>query len=185
MDQTNEELKISGFTPDPDKPVDTKREEAALLQIIAEAARRTVKGSFADRNPMLGKMVKCPSCSRRVRQANLSACCNSVLSPVQNARKPKGRRFPRLTRNHPPLFLMRQLLLDWENEKYLVKARTAKGIIEGAPRHGVNKPIDIMHLATLAERYIMFLRKRKARAERNRSKVSRRVNRGLAKPGSR
>lgn len=163
----------------PNTPVDVTRESKALLEIIGEAARRTLHASYADRNPILGKMVTCPFCRRRRRMHAAQPCCNSNL--IQNkavAPRPKGRKYPRLTRNSPPLFLMRQILLDWEKElNHLTKARTAQALIEGAPRHEVLKPVTMDHLGPLAERYILWMRKKESRRVRNEQKLSRRINR--------
>jgi hypothetical protein len=165
------------------KPVEVKPDLTAIFgamaQAASEASRRTLVASFADRNPMLGKMVTCPYCRRRERQ-NVHACNAKINFPTTDSKSlAKGRKNPRLTRNFPPLFLIRQILLDWESEPHLSKARAAQAMLEGEPRHAVRYPVGMAHLGPLAERFILFIRETKAKAIRRRQKISRRINRGL------
>lgn len=62
-----------------------KREAVYLNEIMAEGIYTLQFGSYADRHPGLGKMVKCPLCGRRRREIPLSPCCNTGHATTQRA----------------------------------------------------------------------------------------------------
>lgn len=181
------------FNDDPAAILNLSKETAALAAVVDEAAKRTLVGSFAERNPLLGKMTNCKVCSGRHRvnlpcvnakwirlcepnpASGLTPTPRQVLGASFFARKRKN---PRLTKGRPPMFELRHILLDWESEPHLTKARRAQGEIEGEPRHAVLKPIQMQHLASLAERWVLWKRRNRARKLESIKKESRRINRG-------
>lgn len=101
------------------KPVPDFDARGILARIIDKGADLLTYGSFSQRNPLLGKMRNCPFCGQRRRGGNTTeVCCHAKYiweNPAKDAKpKVRGRRNPRLTRRNPPLFLMRQILLDIE-----------------------------------------------------------------------
>lgn len=78
-------------------------QEAALLcQLVDNAAEKQQSGSYADRNPVLGKMKTCPYC--RVRERN-HQCRVKLNHPVELGRSlVKGKRLkPRGNKQRDPL----------------------------------------------------------------------------------
>jgi hypothetical protein len=176
-----------------------------LADMVAEAARSR-DGSFSDRNPMLGKMVRCPHCHTRRRQNAQESCCNAKLSTTywtkiledgtreQRIRtevksmmpRRKGRKNPRLTRHIPPLFLMRQRLLELESDPATMPMRVAllQDAVEGQV-HGKNskwghtpqKEIAPAHVAAFIEKVIIREFKLSVKRKRQMQKESRRINR--------
>lgn len=68
-----------------------QRDAAYLNEITAEGIYALQFGSYADRNPGQGKMVKCPLCGRRRREVPLTPCCNTSHATTQRAySKEKG-----------------------------------------------------------------------------------------------
>lgn len=62
-----------------------KREAVYLNELMAEGVYTLQFGSYADRHPGLGKMVKCHLCGRRRREIPLSPCCNTGHATTQRA----------------------------------------------------------------------------------------------------
>ena len=67
------ELDLSGF----------QRELAGINEVMDDAVQRLRYGSFADRNPGLGKMTNCPLCGHRRREMPLIPCCNTAHATTQ------------------------------------------------------------------------------------------------------
>ena len=178
---------------------------AALQALIAEAAIRRA-GSFSERNPMLGKMVRCPYCHKRRRQNAQITCCSAygddrayIVRAMQVDKdgnetipmtpKQKGRKNPRLTRHIPPLFLMRQRLLELESEgdlmalKVAVMQDNACGVTHGGFNrqtkwgHTPQTEIKPQHYAAFIEKLIIRDFKLSVKRKRNIQKESRRINR--------
>jgi hypothetical protein len=171
-----------------------------LADMVAEAARSR-EGSFSQRNPMLGKMVRCPHCHRRRRQSQQDSCCNPNYmaramqvdedgnETVPMTPKQKGRKNPRLTRHIPPLFLMRQRLLELESEgdlmalKVAVMQDDACGQVHGGMNqktkwgHTPQTEIKPQHYAAFIEKLIIRDFKLSVKRKRKIQKESRRVNR--------
>jgi hypothetical protein len=77
----------------------------------------------------------------------------------------------------PPLFLMRQILLELETEPLLVGE--LQDSVEGLPGfHTPQKEVEPQHLASFVEKVIIRARKQKAKKKRKQQKKSRRINRG-------
>ena len=172
----------------------------ALQSLIAEAAIRRA-GSFSDRNPMLGKMVRCRYCHKRRRQNAQQPCCNPNYiaramqvdedgnETVPMTPKQKGRKNPRLTRHIPPLFLMRQRLLELESEgdlmalKVAVMQDDACGVVHGGLNkktkwgHTPQTEIKPQHYAAFIEKLIIRDFKLSVKRKRQIQKESRRINR--------
>lgn len=182
----------------------------ALKAVVAQAATAR-EGTYSERNPLLGKMKRCPYCHQRRRENAQSPCCNVkyVVTAMQTdeegnetipmAPKVKGRKNPRLTRHRPPLFLMRQRLLDLEAMETDMQ-RLHVGILQDAVEGQVNnhrneenglrkhKPsikwghtpqveIKPQHLAAFIEKVILQEIKLSAKRKRQMQKESRRRNR--------
>lgn len=106
-----------------------------LIELAVQQAALAATGSFSERNPNLGKMVRCPFCGRRRRQNAERACCNPTYLQTNKAEIPrsfyaKKRKNPRLTRNRPPLFEMHQILLDKERQTGYKEYEGISGIVE-------------------------------------------------------
>ena len=142
--------------------------------LALKAADRLKYGSFSDRNPALGKMVRCVFCRRRKRQ-NDACCSGKLLDGAYTNRKGQivtptvsepvappihKRKNPRLTRKNPPLFLVHQLLVE----------------IESGTRPELENVAE-KNLARYVEKIVLDGKKEKARQKRNQQKISRRVNR--------
>jgi hypothetical protein len=153
-----------------------KRELDILVNAVEKAAQARL-GSFTQRNPLLGKMMTCRFCKRRRRTNAQEPCCNAkYLIQHESAPHIKQRKNPRLSRNRPPLFQMRQVLLELEDEPLLIGP--LQDSIEGLKGfHTPQKEVRMEHLATFVERMIIRTRKQKAKKYRDRQKLSRKVNR--------
>lgn len=153
-------------------------QELEILKLAVEKAAQYRLGTFSQRNPMLGKMVRCPYCKQRRRQNSPVPCCTAkYYCQGVDTPKPKGRSNPRLSRNRPPLFLMRQILLQLEEEPLLIGPLHDK--VDGLP--GIwtpQKEVRMEHLATFVEKAIIKEQKAKAKKYRDMQKKSRRMNRG-------
>ena len=144
--------------------------------LALKVADRLKYGSFSDRNPALGKMVRCIFCHARRRSFSKTPCCSgklldgaytnrkgqtvtpAVAEPVAPAiSKHKN---PKLTRKNPPLFLVRQLLVE----------------IEAGTRPELENVAE-KNLARYVEKIVLDGKKEKARQKRNQQKRSRRINR--------
>jgi hypothetical protein len=133
------------------------REE--LLGIIVQQAAIAAEGSFAQRNPTLGKMKNCPYCGRRRRETEV--CCNpiqlvTVKNDVPRSFYAKKRKIPRLTKNRPPLFEMHAILLDKERQPGYKEIEGISGIVEAQ---------------------IMRRRRAKTKVRRDQQRKSRKANR--------
>jgi|SRR5579859_4426690 len=62
-----------------------QREVTYINEMMAEGLYVLHFGSYADRHPGLGKMVKCPLCGRRRREVPLVPCCNTSHATTQRA----------------------------------------------------------------------------------------------------
>lgn len=134
------------------------REElvGALVQNVALAA----DGSFADRNPVLGRMRKCVYCGQRRRERG-PVCCNPKYVVTNAAYEPrsavaKKRKNPRLTRNRPPFFELHARLVEMESQPGYVEYEGISGIVEAA---------------------IKRRRRAKAKIRRDQQRLSRKINR--------
>lgn len=177
-----------------------------VLQAAVELAAKARDGSFSDRNPMLGKMVRCPYCRQRRRENAQEKCCNAKLSTKYWSKvledgtreqrdrievkttmpKRKGRKNPRLTRHRPPLFLMRQRLLDLESDSAMMPMRVAllqdsvEGQVHGKTSkwgHTPQEEIAPAHVAAFIEKVIIRELKLSVKRKRQMQKESRRINR--------
>lgn len=131
-----------------------------LIELAVLKAAEAATGSFSQRNPMLGKMVRCPYCSRRRRQ-NEEQCCNPTYKIVNTAEVSravvaKKRKNPRLSRHRPPLFEIHQRLVEMKAQPGFVEREGLSGIVEA-----------------------QVVRKRTARSKKRRDqqRLSRRINR--------
>src|SRR5882762_7603974 len=105
----------------------TQLQEAVNNAALTLAAADRLKyGSFSERNPALGKTVRCVFCRTRRRQNSKAVCCsgklltepytnrkNQIVTPTVSEPSPapiSKRKNPRLTRKNPPLFLVHQIL---------------------------------------------------------------------------
>jgi hypothetical protein len=60
-----------------------QREIAYLNETLANGIQILQYGSYADRHPGLGKMVKCSMCGRRRREVPLESCCHTAFATTQ------------------------------------------------------------------------------------------------------
>lgn len=137
------------------------RELDTLGNLVDRAADLRISGTYLQRNPDLGRMVRCPFCSVRRRQNQVVPCCNTQYLTVTKNTEPrsqytKKRKNPRLSRNHPPFFDLHQRLLEMERSPGYVEYEGLSQIVEAA---------------------IISERKEKARIKRNQQKYSRKQNR--------
>lgn len=141
-------------------------EETQLLsQLIQRAAQTQLTGSFAARHPMLGKMKTCPYCHIRERQHQCRAQIMFGGVTFGKSLRAKRRIVPRLTKKRPPLFLVRQLLVELE---------------AGRPS---KFPPDVT--AKQVEGAVLAVRRATTRKKNSQQHLSRRINAGLASPGRR
>ena len=104
-----------------------------LVSIAVQQAALASEGSFADRNPTLGKMVRCPYCGRRRREQEV--CCSpkyvvTTLADVPRSAYAKKRKVPRLSRNRPPLAEIHQRLLEMEAKPEYHEYDGVSGVVE-------------------------------------------------------
>jgi len=154
-------------------------QELEILKLAVEKAAQNRLGTFAQRNPMLGRMIRCPHCKQRRRQNSALPCCNAqyMFEGIEGNPPTPKRKNPRLTRHRPPLFLMRQILLELEREPLLIQPLHDK--VDGL--EGIwtpQKELRMEHLATFVEKAIIKEQKAKAKKYRDMQKESRKVNRG-------
>lgn len=100
-----------------EQPTGPTREQ--LIELVVQQAALAAEGSFADRNPLLGKMRKCPQCGRRGREKEV--CCNpkyihTNANEVPRSFYAKKRKIPRLSRHRPSLFEMHDILVGIERK---------------------------------------------------------------------
>lgn len=175
-----------------------EKQTLSSLQAGVAYAASAREGSVVERNPLLGKMVMCPYCRHRRRVNVQETCCNPkyIIRAMQTDEdgnetipmtpKAKGRKNPRLTRNRPPLFLMRQRLLDLESNPEMLRMRVGvlQDKVEGQV-HGKNskwghtpqEEIKPQHLAAFIEKVILRDLRLSAKRIRKIQKESRRTNR--------
>lgn len=113
------------------EPVGPTRDQ--LLDLIVQGAAEASEGSFADRNPTLGKMVRCPHCGLRRREQEV--CCNPKYLFTNSASMPrsfyhKKRKIPRLTTVRPPLAEIHQRLVEMEAKPEYHEYDGVSGIVE-------------------------------------------------------
>lgn len=163
------------------KSFDIKQELETLVSAVDKAAQARL-GSYSQRNPLAGKMVRCPHCRQRKRQNE--TCCIPKYTQKTDSYIPKqrGRKNPRLTRHRPPLFLMRQRLLELEANPELIGPLQdrAEGQVHGKNStwgHTPQKQVKMEHLAAFVERFILRELKLSAKRKRKQQKESRRINR--------
>lgn len=140
------------------------QEAQLLIQLVEKAAYNRVYGSYAARNPILGKMFRCPYC--RVRERRGEHQCRAKLnSPVTTSQSvfAKKRVNPRLTRKRPPFFLIHQLLTEIESDRRPDLENVAEA-----------------YLAKYVEKIVILNKKAEAKKYRDAQKRARRVNWGLA-----
>lgn len=167
-------------------PEQVKKDLLVLSSAVDKAAESRV-GTFSERNPILGRMVTCPFCRRRRRAKALTPCCNAryVVESKSFIPKIKARRNPRLTRHRPPLFLLRQLLLEVENSPApMMTASVLQDDYEGQVHgpdskwgHTPQETIKMEHLASFMEKVVIRKLKQKAKKKRDQQKRSRKINR--------
>lgn len=134
--------------------------EALLFNsILDRTADRLKHGSFSERNPTLGKMQTCKLCRIRERSHQCTAVIRKGTEAEGVAPHPK-RKNPRLTRNRPPLFLVRQLLVEIE-----------------AGKHPELENVPQQHMARYIEKKVKDWRREAAHAKRDQQKLSRKINR--------
>lgn len=179
--------------------INIQQELETLVSAVDFAAKARL-GTFSQRNPMLGKMARCPHCKTRRRQNAELPCCTAILStkylskvlsdgtreererPEITADIPrsdfaKKRKNPRLTRHRPPLFQMRQTLLDLEAEPLLIGP--LQDSVEGLEGfHTPQKEVQPQHLAAFVEKVILRKLRQVAKKKRSQQKLSRKINRG-------
>jgi hypothetical protein len=137
---------------------------AILAREVDRVAHLRSYGSFADRNPVLGKMTRCPHC--RTRRREFAPKCCSFEYVVENSNTvarsfyARKRKNPRLTRKRPPFFLIHQLLVEIEQDR--------RPELENVRKE---------HLAGYVEAVIAAQIKERKRRARNQQKRSRRANR--------
>lgn len=148
-----------------------------ILRLAVDRAAESRYGSFTQRNPLVGKMVRCPHC--RVRRRQNQSCCNAKYQKAgedQFIPTQRGRKNPRLTRNRPPLFEMRQRLLELEANPDLIGPM--QDSIEGLEGFWTPQAeVPMQHLATFVERAILRRKRLSAKRKRQIQKLSRRINR--------
>lgn len=165
------------------------QEALALQQQTGVAAQRREE-SFSQRNPALGPMVRCPWCRTRRRQFSSLKCCSAKFkieneSSVSNAFFAKKRKNPRLTRKNPPLFLMKQILLDLEAHPEKIGPMQSRMISRLGLPAVAGQEVRPEHLANFVEKFLLWEKKNRRRARNARSSHSRKINAGYRTPGSR
>jgi hypothetical protein len=172
------------------------------LSMVAAGVARAVDmiryGSYSDRHPDLGRMVRCPFCRRRHRINARTNCCNSKFATTKRAYDPeKGfhqvevservapeatipkkwiRRAMHKRHGQNRFFEVKDLIARLQRDTELLQALANE----------MNVPVPKMQdIPTFAGKYIGWERKRLVRFENRRAKVARRINKGLAKGGER
>lgn len=167
-----------------------------LGRVVDKAADILQYGSYAQRNPLLGKMVRCPFCRIRRRMRAAEICCNPKYvkgTEGTGVPKKKGRAVPRLTRHSPPLFQMRQLLLAIEANPEIAVGMQAemlsrrgfipRQIIEDREDGWITFEENLIapeQMAIFVERYLNWKGQRQRRRARTQQKISRQINRRTA-----
>lgn len=163
------------------KPVPDFDARGILARIVDKGADLLTYGSFSQRNPMLGKMRNCPFCGHRSRGGNTTEpCCHAKYiweNPATPTPKVRGRSNPRLTRCNPPLFLMRQILLEIEKNPEIAVGMQCEMLSRLGRAPSENNLIRQEHMAAFVERYLLWKQKRANRSKRRQQKLSRRINR--------
>lgn len=169
---------LDKWLKEPESLPDLPKQDLEILSSAIERSAEARLGTFTQRNLLLGKMVRCPFCRMRRRRNAQESCC-SARYLVQHESVPhiKRRKNPRLSRNRPPLFQMRQVLLELEAEPLLIGP--LQDSIQGLKGfHTPQQEVKMEHLATFVERVIIRARKQKAKKYRDKQKLSRKINRG-------
>lgn len=140
------------------------QEAQLLIQLVEKAAYNRVYGSYAARNPILGKMFRCPYCRVRERRGEHQCRAKLMFGGVETGQSvfAKKRVNPRLTRKRPPFFLIHQLLTEIESDRR-------------PDLENVAEP----YLAKYVEKIVVVNKKADAKKYRDTQKLSRRVNWGL------
>lgn len=146
---------------------------AAVVNWASDVKRH---GSFADRRPDLGKMGTCVFCHVR-RRVNGPLCCNHPFAKDAEGNdrsveamfsKPFLRKLRAKHHGQSRAFHFRQLSFRLQQDEELLKLCANK----------MQVPIPKMeHIGAFAEKFWLWSAERKDRAERQRSRESRRINR--------
>ncbi len=154
------------------------------VQKAAEAAKY---GSWSTRNPLAGKMTRCPHCRTRMREGarQVSPCCTSNVVKELKAAKPGTlaalkQMFDSQSfagkRKHPHRSEKKLQINEWrlkfeQSEALMKQAQTEMRGLAGfwLPQMLLGKGAA----GSLAEQYVAFLRGRKARALRATQRASR------------
>ena len=176
---------------------DLTKHISEMTEGTSEGIARQKYGSYADRNPSLGKMKTCPACHQRRREFALEPCCNpshvAVISEEASIKK-AARHF--LKKHHSNktrhqlhdlgIALKDKILVEADPEKKIEEVRdqsfrdTTQLLAEGLPGFWT-PPNDIpeSHIPSFAEKVLLMERKAKARQKRKQQQDARRINFGL------
>lgn len=147
-----------------------------LQTMVTYGEDMTLHGSFSQRNPHLGKMVRC-LCGRRHRQA--VKCCNIDYAKDEDnkilmMKNPIGkrllRRFKHKRHGQTRTRAIRNLTIRMQQDPELVQF--------AANEMHIKKP-EVAAIPAFAERYFLWREDRQQKKFRRQSDLSRRINAGL------
>ena len=159
---------------------DLTKHISEMTEGTSEGIARQKYGSYADRNPSLGKMKTCPACHQRRREFALEPCCNpshvAVISEEASIKK-AARHFLKKHHSNKTRHQLHDLGIALKDEAF---RNTTQLLLEGLP--GFWEPpneIPEAHIPNFAEKLLMKERKAKARQKRKQHQDARRINFGL------
>lgn len=174
---------------------------------VQKAAQAVRYGSYADRNPLAGKMRTCPNCHTRRREgvAQVTPCCNPKVNEFKEAKTPLGRMLQMMgrkvvagKRKHPHRSAKKLQINEWRL-KFEDMTPCEETLLNGEKHSTTRGEVLLKQVQTemfgvpgrwlpqmrlgkgaapsLAEQYVAFLRKKQAKALRARRNASLFANR--------
>lgn len=160
--------------------------DAALVGMAVDRLAYAIAyGSFSDRNPGLGKMIRCPSCHQRRRQNSVLPCCSAAFIVISKNKKGEDCVLPHEKKRLHPHYNARrnqlhQLAIALRGSEELMMA-VQKEMSGLAHRWTPEYLLGEMNAPIVAEKYLIFLQKKESKRVRRQQSRSRAAN----LPGSR
>ena len=152
-----------------------------LSAALKQGLETQVFGSFAERNPALGKMITCPFCKTRRRQAAETPCCNVSYTKTVDAMLPKSaiKRFKHKRHSNKFRKLVHDMALALQDE---TARNTTQERLEGLQGfYSPQKSVPPQAVPAFAERVVRSIRKHKSNQKRKQQQQARKINFGMGK----
>lgn len=171
-----------------------------LSAALRQGLETQVFGSFAERNPALGRMTRCPFCRTRHRQAAELPCCNAAHATTKRAWS-KEKDFyqescePRVVDAVLPKSILKKFKHKRHSNKFrklvhdmtlAMQDETARNTtqeqLEGLQGfYSPQKSVPPQAVPAFAERVVRSIRKHRSNQKRKQQQQARKINFGMGK----